>query len=195
MKLKPISSPSPPFTSTIRNSLKRSFSIRLLANQKGMTYLLVMFIIIIGISLMALGQHCSVIIKRDREAELFFRGTRIQKAIERFTADHGVQTVIRENKYPLKLEDLTKKPKRYLPVAYDDPITGKLFDFIKVRGQIRGVRSSSKEVPLDQEHFKGAATYAAITFQARESTNSQPQDPIHEDSSDSESKMEPESES
>lgn len=157
------------FISRVLSILKRSSSTHQLANEQGMTYLLVMFIIIlIGISLMAVGQHWSVIMKRDREAELLFRGTRIQTAIERFVADYEVQKGRRENKYPLKLEDLTQKtPKRYLQVVYDDPITGKPFDLIKVEDEIRGVRSSSKEVPLDQKNFKGAATYAQITFQSR----------------------------
>lgn len=147
-----------------------------LDNQQGITYLIVMFtIVLMGISLMAVGQQWSVIMKRDREAELLFRGTRIKHAIELYAADHEVQKATRPNKYPQKLEDLTKKtPKRYLQVIYKDPITGKDFDLIKSGQEIRGVRSTSMEQPFDQVRFKGARSYHAIKFEA---TNASPTTP------------------
>jgi len=81
---------------------------------------------------MVTGQHWSIIMKRDREAELLFRGTRIKVAIERYAADYEVQKATRSQRYPLKLEDLTKKPRRYLPVVYLDPITREKFELIKI---------------------------------------------------------------
>ena len=126
-----------------------------------------MFIIVIlGITLMAVAQHWSVIMKRDREAELVFRGNRIKEAIERYVADYEVQKATRPNRYPQKLEDLTKRPKRYLQAVYKDPITGEDFDLIKVGTDIRGVRSSSMDIPMDLVTFKGASSYNSIRFEA-----------------------------
>jgi type II secretory pathway pseudopilin PulG len=136
-------------------------------NQHGATYLMMMFIIVLlGITLMAVAQHWSVVMKRDREAELAFRGNRIKEAIERYVADYEVQKATRANRYPLKLEDLTKRPKRYLQAVYKDPITGEDFALIKVGKDIRGVRSPSMDAPMDLVTFKGASTYNSIRFEA-----------------------------
>lgn len=136
-------------------------------NQRGVTYLALMFfVVLIGISLMAVNQHWSAILKRDREKELAFRGLRIKQAIERYAADFEVQKATRSNQYPLKLEDLTKRPKRYLQAVYKDPITGEDFELIKRGTEIRGVRSTSLDLPLDQVAFQGATRYFDIAFEA-----------------------------
>ena len=136
-------------------------------NQRGVTYLALMFfVVLIGISLMAINQHWSVILKRDREKELAFRGTRIKHAIERYAADYEVQKGTRQNQYPLKLGDLTKRPKRYLQTIYKDPITGEDFELIKRGAEIRGVRSASLDLPLDQVTFQAAQRYHDILFEA-----------------------------
>ena len=147
-----------------------------LSNQQGFTYLMAMFfVVLIGISLMMIGQQWSVIVKRDKEAELLFRGNRIKEAIERFVADYEVQKATRPNRYPLTLKELVKKPKRYLQVVYKDPITGEDFKLIKDAGGIRGVQSTSDEIPFDQVNFKGAQTYNAVRFEAAApSTNCAP---------------------
>ena len=116
---------------------------------------------------MAVGQQWSVTVKRDKEAELVFRGTRIKEAIERYAADFQVQKGTRPNQYPLKLKDLTQKPKRYLQTVYKDPITGEDFELIKTGAQIRGVHSSSQDTPFDKVNFKGASTYHAVRFEAK----------------------------
>lgn len=155
------------------NNLKATSSR--LADQRGVTYLLVMFLIVVlGISLMVTGQQWSVIVKRDKEAELLFRGTRIKEAIERYVADYEVLKATRPNRYPQKLEDLTKSPRRYLPAVYLDPITGEAFEVIKEGTEVRGVRSTSQDVPFDQVNFKGAATYQAIKFMAAGASNCSP---------------------
>ncbi len=125
------------------------------------------FVVMIGISLMVIGQQWSVTTKRDREAELLFRGTRIKEAIERYAAAYEVQKGKRPNRYPLKLKDLTVKPTRYLQKVYMDPMTGKDFQLIKVNTEIHGVQSTSEDKPFDQVNFKGAATYSAIRFEAK----------------------------
>ena len=138
------------------------------SNQQGFAYIMAMFfVVLIGISLMMIGQQWSVTMKRDREAELLFRGNRIKAAIELYGADFEVQKGKRTNRYPLSLKNLTtKSPKRYLQAIYKDPMTGEDFVLIKEGKEIKGVRSSSKEVPYDQVNFKGAGTYEAIRFEA-----------------------------
>ncbi len=115
---------------------------------------------------MGVNQHWSVILKRDREQELAFRGNRIKEAIERYAAAFEVQKGTRQNHYPLKLEDLTEGPKRYLQVVYKDPMTGEDFALIKRGTEIRGVRSTSLEAPLDQVTFQQARRYRDIRFEA-----------------------------
>ena len=138
-----------------------------LRNQRGVTYLALMFVVVlIGLSLMAVNQHWSVMLKRDREKELAFRGHRIKAAIERYAADFEVQKGTRQNQYPLNLEALTQRPKRYLQVVYQDPMTGEDFALIKKGGEIRGVRSTSLEPPLDHVTFHEALRYSDIVFEA-----------------------------
>ena len=148
-----------------------------LTNQNGVTYLFMMiFVVVMSISLLEVTQQWSVIMKRDREAELIFRGTRIKDAIERYVADYEVQKATRPNRWPLSLKQLTQKtPKRYLQAVYPDPITGKDFDVIKVGQEVHGVRSTSTDKPYDQVHFKNAKTYQAIRFESTGGgTNCQP---------------------
>jgi len=129
---------------------------------------MVMFaIVLMGISMTVVSKQWTVVMKRDKEAELLFRGNRIKAAIEAYAADYQVRKASRPNVYPLKLEQLTEKPKRYLPVVYKDPITGQDFELIKVGAEIRGVKSRSKDKPLDMVHFKNADTYDQIAFQAQ----------------------------
>lgn len=146
-----------------------------LANQNGVTYLFVMMLMVVmSFATMEVTQPWSVIMQRDREAELQFRGTSIAKAIERFVADWEIQKATRPNQWPRTLEELTKKsPKRYLRKAYADPITGNKFALIKIGQEIHGVRSTSTEAPYNQDIFKGAKTYQAIRFEAKGSNNCQ----------------------
>jgi type II secretory pathway pseudopilin PulG len=144
-------------------------ALQVLRNQRGVTYLMVMFaIVLMGISLSVVGKQWVIAAKREHEAELLFRGTRIQNAIARYAADYEIRKASRSTRYPLSLELLTQRPKRYLQVVYKDPITGQDFELIKVGAEVRGVRSRSKERPLDRVQFKDAETYDQITFQAIE---------------------------
>ncbi|MDT3779799.1 hypothetical protein PJI16_19750 [Nitrospira sp. MA-1] len=161
----------------MRKSIKKSPDDRMaiLGNQNGVTYLLVMMLVVVmSIGTMEVTQQWSVIMQRDREAELQFRGTSIAKAIERFVADWEIQKSTRPNQWPRTLEELTKKsPKRYLRKSYADPITGNKFALIKIGQEIHGVRSTSTETPYNQNDFKGAKTYQAIRFEAKGNTNCQ----------------------
>jgi len=140
-------------------------------NERGATYLTVMIVVtVMGISLMALGKQWTVASKRDKEAELLFRGTRIKNAIETYAAESQIRKAVRTNQYPLSLEQLTQAPKRYLQMVYKDPMTGKDFELIKVGAEIRGVKSRSLDHPLNQVAFKKAKTYHDIIFQAEAAT-------------------------
>lgn len=141
--------------------------LRPIGDERGVTYLMVMcLIVLIGISLTVVSKQWVVIMKRDREAELMFRGTRIKTALEAYGAEYQVRKGTRPNQYPLTLEQLTQPPKRYLQKVYTDPMTGEDFDVIKVGGEIRGVKSRSKETPLNQVQFKQASAYNQVLFQA-----------------------------
>ncbi len=137
-------------------------------NQRGVTYIMVMFaIVLMGISMTVVSKQWTVVMKRDKEAELLFRGGRIKAAIEAYAAAYEIEKSRRANRYPLSLDQLTQKPKRYLPVVYKDPITGQDFELIKVGAEIRGVKSRSKEKPFDQVHFKNVEAYDQIAFQVQ----------------------------
>jgi hypothetical protein len=134
-----------------------------------------MLVVVMSIATLEVTQQWSVIMQRDREAELQFRGSSIAKAIKRFNDDSSLATVNRANKWPRTLEELTKKsPKRYLRKAYGDPMTGNKFALIKIGPDIHGVRSTSTETPYNQQDdFNGAKTYQAIRFEAKGNTNCQ----------------------
>jgi hypothetical protein len=136
-------------------------------NERGATYLTVIIVVMVmGISLMALGKQWAIASKRDKEAELLFRGNRIKNALETYAAESQIRKATRANQFPLTLEQLTLPPKRYLQMVYKDPMTGKDFELIKVGAEIRGVKSRSLDRPLNQVAFKKAKSYRDIIFQA-----------------------------
>ncbi|MER3423988.1 MAG: hypothetical protein C4293_12930 [Nitrospiraceae bacterium] len=135
-------------------------------DQSGLTYLGVMFLIVLmGILMSAMAQQWTIILKRDREAELLFRGNRIKRAIEKFAADYQVKKLERDHALPYSLEELTK-PTPYLPAVYKDPITGQPFDLMMNEKSIYGVRSRSTDKPLNRVAFKEATAYNEILFKA-----------------------------
>lgn len=133
----------------------------------GLTYLSLMFFIVsMGIFASTAAQQWSIVLKRDREAELLFRGTRIQHAIEKYVADYEVKKAERENAFPRSLEELTK-PTPYLQAAYADPITGQAFELIMSEQDVYGVKSRSKEKLFNRKAFKDAKTYDEVLFKAQ----------------------------
>jgi type II secretory pathway pseudopilin PulG len=122
----------------------------------------VLFIVMImGIMLGMMGETWSMIMRRDREEELLFRGKQIKDAIKRYNDP--------ENKGPnatspsMPLGDLRSlyegdprylERRRYLRKNYLDPITGKEWVPLKntVKGII-GVVSTSEQEPLKQANF------------------------------------------
>lgn len=122
----------------------------------GFTYLAVMFsIVLIGLSLTGAVKQWKVIMQREKEAELLFRGDQIKHAIEAYyRAPRGGM-----NSYPRTLEELVKDPgssatKRYLRRLYKDPITNEDWGLVKDgAARIRGIHSRSEAEPIKMANF------------------------------------------
>ena len=139
----------------------------------GYTYLFVMFmVILIGLAATAVNRQWKTEIRREREAELLFRGDQIRQAIGLYylTARAGF------NAYPKSLDDLIKDPnssatRRYLRRIYKDPITGGDFELVKEGDALKGVRSTSTATPIktgnfppDYQDFAGKTSYHDWAF-------------------------------
>ena len=129
-----------------------------LGSNRGFTYVVVlMMVLIVGIMLGAAGQVWTTVMKREREAELLFRGGQIRDAIAQW------YTPSKQGGPPphpiADLKDLLQNPYslqkiRYLRRLYQDPITGEDWVIIKDPAKgIIGVASSSEETPLKQGGF------------------------------------------
>jgi hypothetical protein len=109
--------------------------------------------------------------KRDKEAELLFRGLAFKRAIKEFYS--------KNNRYPRQLKELANdrdsSKRRFIRQVYKDPMTGGDFKFILgSEGAIMGVLSSSKDAPFKKvdfekelENFDKAKTYADWKFEAK----------------------------
>ena len=124
----------------------------ILKNRKGITFMLAMAtVVILGILLGVTGQSWRMIMKREKEKELLFRGNQIKEAIESYRGQ-------KQQGNPLPLYDLkdllTKDPnrkRRSLRRLYTDPMTAKgEWSLIPGpnKGEIIGVASTSQEAPL-----------------------------------------------
>ncbi len=130
----------------------------ILPSEKGFTLLAALFILMImGIMLGMMGESWSMIMRRDREEELLFRGKQIKSAIERFNNNNpkfgqgiggvrGLDSLMKDYR--------TLETNRYLRKEWKDPLTGKDWQFLKdpIKGII-GVASSSDQEPLKKANF------------------------------------------
>ena len=133
-----------------------------------------MIVIIMGISLGAAGLSWRIIMQREREEELLYRGSQIRDAITRWYALKSVEQAA----MPLRdLKDLLKDPRtpqtvRYLRRLYNDPMTNKEWELISDPSKgIQGVASTSQEKPLktagfpdDLQGFNGMTRYSDWRF-------------------------------
>jgi len=126
------------------------------SGQAGFTYVSVLFMIVVmGIALAVAGEVWSTTAKREREAELLFRGEQIMNAIgSYYNRSPGAKM------YPERLEELLKDKRgvgtrRHLRRLYVDPMTRKAdWDLVKEKsGRIKGVKSASRDEPIKKENF------------------------------------------
>lgn len=124
-------------------------------NNQGYTYVIVLVSIVI-ISIMAQVAAGSVAteMRREKEAELLFRGTAYREAIRRY-----YRAVPGSPAYPRRVEDLVADPRfmhaRYIRHLYKDP-TGHGWRVLRdEQGRIVGVASSDSARPLKQSGFVG----------------------------------------
>lgn len=131
--------------------------LRPLKSSAGFTYVTVlMLIMVMGIMLGMAGQSWKMIMDREREAELLWRGSQYRDAMIRWYRPKPGQHIAT----PLRdLKDLLKDPRslqnvRYLRKLYPDPVTDKEWNIIKDPNQgIIGVSSSSEAEPIKQANF------------------------------------------
>lgn len=127
-------------------------NLRLTSSESGFTYIAALvMVVIMGIMLGVTGQSMRVVMKREREKELIFRGLQYRDAIERWTKK-GMMPL-------LDLNHLLKDPRtatgeKHLRQLYKDPVTGGEWKILKdPQLGIYGVASTSDEEPLKQGNF------------------------------------------
>ncbi len=134
--------------------------------QGGFTYLmLIWWVALSGVMLAALADNWSHAMRRQREAELVFRGEQIRQAIEAY---HKVILPGGAAQWPSRLEDLLEDRRgpvmvRHLRRLWPDPITGDASWGLVMEGVgIRGVYSTSTATPLAAP--EGVAQYKQWLF-------------------------------
>lgn len=135
------------------------------SSARGFTYLMLLWwIAISGVMLAALGQSWAIEARRQREAELVFRGEQILRAL----TSYRLSTPEGQPSLPLRLEELlddrrSGASKRHLRQLWPDPITGEAWAYLLEGERIRGVYSQGKGVPLSGP--PGAQSYEEWRFE------------------------------
>lgn len=136
--------------------------------QTGFTYLMLLWwVAISSVLLTALSQNWLIDSRREKEADLLFKGGQIKRAIEAYSK---VPLAEGKSTFPTRLEELLEDSRlpmaqRHLRRLWPDPITGGPWGLIKgVDGGIRGVYSTSLKKPLRMNG--DATTYAEWRFEA-----------------------------
>lgn len=134
-------------------------------SSRGFTYIAALVLVVImGIMMGAASRSWTMVMKREREKELLFRGKQIVEAIARWHNPPVPAGGPRPPARPLNdLKDLLTDPnsltkthylRRDPATSYNDPITGKEWEVIKVGGRgIVGVKSTSEDTPIKQAGF------------------------------------------
>ena len=146
------------------------------AGVAGFTYVgLLIAVVILGVSLSAVGTVWRTQAQREREQELLFIGREFQAAIAAYYRSNAGGL----RQFPQDINDLLEdkrwpEPKHHLRRLYADPMTGAQ-DWTILRIDtlgITGVASSSKALPLkkagfpvDEEAFKDATCYCDWKFE------------------------------
>ena len=149
-------------------------SVTPILDSRGMTYLMVMFAIVLtGITLSAVGKHWNMIVQREKETDLLAKGMEIQNALALYSATMKAGRLAPMEVYPQSLAELTRLPRPYLRKVYSDPMSGGDWEYLRApTGGIMGVRSKSKAKPIKERefrlavrHFEGRKGYHDWMFQ------------------------------
>ena len=120
--------------------------------QRGMTYLLLLFVLAAaGAGMAALGEQWALAAQREREAELLFRGRQFSQAL----ADWRDLSPAGQPRAPLSLRALLvderlRPPRHHLRQIYVDPFSGQAdWDLVlDAEGRIQGLASRSRRPAL-----------------------------------------------
>lgn len=131
---------------------------RILASSGGFTFVgALVIVVLMGIMLGIVGQSWQMVMQREREEELLFRGNQYRIALEQWhtptRSGGGAPRPLNDLKDLLKDHQSATRQK-YLRRLYKDPITGEDFATIIQPGKgIVGVMSSSEKEPLKKANF------------------------------------------
>jgi type II secretory pathway pseudopilin PulG len=123
--------------------------------RRGFAYLGLLFLLVIGgAALAALGSHWQQQARREREAELLFRGCQLRDALQRYAA----ATPAGQPRAPQRLDELLsdqrgEPPLHHLRRLWPDPFTGQP-DWVLLRdarGGIVGLHSRSQQPALRRQ--------------------------------------------
>lgn len=119
------------------NSMRPASPVARRREESGFTLLMVVFLVaVMSITAMAVAPNLLTEGRRDKEAEMIWRGEQYQRAIRLYVTKFG--------KYPTKIEDLTKQTNgvRFLRQAYPDPMNKEdgswRFIYMGLNGQLIG---------------------------------------------------------
>ncbi|HET8721443.1 MAG TPA: type II secretion system protein [Nitrospira sp.] len=134
-----------------------------LHNERGVTYLFLMFaIVLIGLSTTAAARQWKAMVQRELEADLLSKGIEIQNALALYSATMKAGRVVPGEVYPQSLAELTRLPKPFLRKAYADPMTHGDWEYVRSpTGGIMGVRSKSRGRPFKKHDFPQAVRHLA----------------------------------
>ena len=151
-------------------------SLTLWSNRSGFSYLGVLILVaVMSIAFIGTGRYWSTIVKREREAELLYRGDQIRKAIASYF-DNPPEG--QEKSYPRQFSDLLKDPrypnlKRHLRRWYTDPMPGggEWVYVVDAAKRLKGVHSKDRGKPIkkgnfpkEYKAFENAQTYSDWAF-------------------------------
>jgi len=125
---------------------------RPLSSTAGFTYIAALFMVVVmGIMLGAAGQSVRVIMQREREKELIFRGLQYRDAIERWSKKGAMPLIDMEH---LLHDPRSASGDKHLRQLYKDPVTGGEWKILKDPNLgIYGVASTSNDPPFKQGNF------------------------------------------
>jgi len=132
--------------------------IRLARSETGFTYIAALVLVVVmGIMLGAIGQSVKVIMTREREKELIFRGLQYRDAIERWSKKGVPLKDLKDLVEPTVSSNVSASKDRLLRKLYKDPITGGDWKTLPnppdpIQG-IYGVASPSSDKPFKQDNF------------------------------------------